>query len=225
MESLYLRILQHLEDKYELEPLAVPEDVREIKRLGGAFKLNMYNWRMEKIRKISIMRCSIRIPKLDIFAIEMYPESSYDLPLLALDFSKMKKKTFVYINIIPVIGDKKYIKKYVFPLRKIYKKYNIDNNKEPKEWMKSYLTDYSVYAMLDNSNLESAIECAFDYFKYYLKLLDRAKIISNPSYRIRVDTAGLNYCNELSEKDGSRKMLGRFIGMKRANKIFQEVIR
>ena len=225
MENVYNKILQHLEKKYELEPLAVPKDVREIRRLAGTFKLNMYNWRMEKIRKITIMRCSIRIPKLDIFAIEMYPESSYDLPLLAIDFSKMKKKTFVYINVIPVIGDKKYIKKYIYPLRKIYKKYNIENNKEPKEWMKSYLTDYTVYTMLDNSDLESAIECSFDYFIYYLELLDNAKIIKNPSYRIRVDTAGLNYCNDLSEKDGSRKMLGRFIGMKRANKIFQEVIR
>jgi hypothetical protein len=40
-----------------------------------------------------------------------------------------------------------------------------------------------------------------------------------------VATASLNYCDQLTEKDGSRKMLGRFTGMEKANRIFEEVIR
>ncbi len=39
-----------------------------------------------------MMRRTIRIPHLEIFAIEIYPEPDYDLPLLAIDFSCMKKQ-------------------------------------------------------------------------------------------------------------------------------------
>ena len=225
MENLYNRILQHLDGNYRLEPQAVPGDVREIRRLAGAFQLNMYNWSMEKTRKISVMRCNVKIPNLDIFAIEMYPEASYDIPLLAIDFSKMKKKTFVYINLIPLFDDKKYIKKYIFPLKSVHGRYKIENNKAPKEWMTPYVNDYTVYSMVDNAELDTAISCAYTYFTYYLGLLNKAVPIKNPAYRIKVETAGHNYCDDLSEKDGSRKMLGRFIGMKKANKIFREVIR
>ena len=47
----------------------------------------------------------------------------------------------------------------------------------------------------------------------------------HPDYRQQVEVASLSYCDQLSEKDGSRKMLGRFIGMDRAERIFREVIR
>lgn len=225
MDNLKNKILSKLESGYTLEPLPVPDDLKEIKRFLGVFKLNMYNWKMEKVRKISVMRCSVRVPGLEIFAIEIYPETDYDLPLLAIDFSCMKKKSFVYMNFIPLFQDEEYQKKYISPLKKVYDRYEIVPKKQAKEWMAPYITDYSVYAMPDNFLLDKACECAEDYFTFYLEMLDAAEKITAADYKKRVKTAALHYCDQLSEKDGSRKMLGRFIGMEKANRIFWEVIR
>ncbi len=91
--------------------------------------------------------------------------------------------------------------------------------------MNSYLHRYSVYAMPKNTLLPDAYECAYEYFACYLDMLDGAEKIQDSEYRKKVSAASLTYCDALSEKDGSRQMLGRFIGMKRADRIFREVIR
>lgn len=225
METLRNEIISLLESRYTLEPTPVPEDLREINRLMGLMKINMYNWKMEKVRKISIMRLSVRVPQLDVFGIEMYPDADYDLPLLAIDFSCMKKKTFVYINVIPLFADTEYQDKYIAPLKEVFDKDDIVPQKQPKEWMLPYVTDCTVYAMPDNSLLDKARACARDYLAYYLDMLDGAAKIADQDYRQKVEAASLHYCNELSEKDGSRKMLARFIGADKANRIFREVIR
>jgi hypothetical protein len=225
MEELKNRILSHLEGRYTLQPTSIPEDLKEIKRFWGMFQLNMYNWRLEKVRKVSIMRCTVRVPHLDIFAIEIYPEPDYDLPLLAIDFSCMKKKSFVYMNFIPLFTDRTYRDKYISRLQPIYERYTLVPQKTAKEWMSPYLTDYTVYAMPENSLLDKACACAWDYFSCYLDMLDAAEKITDPDYRNKIESVSLTYCDQLSEKDGSRKMLGRFTGMEKANRIFREVIR
>jgi hypothetical protein len=225
MDNLKNKIMAHLESRYTIEPLPVPDDLKEIKRFLGVFKLNMYNWKMEKVRKISVMRCSVRVPGLEIFAIEIYPETDYDLPLLAIDFSCMKKKSFVYMNFIPLFSDADYLEKYISPLEIVHGRYDIVPQKKPKEWMAPYITDYSVYAMPDNALFDRSCECAENYLIAYLEMLDSAQKITDPDYKKKVEAASLNYCDQLSEKDGSRKMLGRFTGMEKANRIFWEVIR
>ena len=225
MDELKKKIMSQLESRYTLEQTFVPDDLKEIKRFLGVFKLNMYNWKMEKVRKISVMRCSVRVPGLEIFAIEIYPETDYDVPLLAIDFSCMKKKSFVYMNFIPLFSSNEYHQKYISPFKEVYDRYDIIPKKQAKEWMVPYLTDYSVYAMPDNSLLDKACECAEGYLAFYLEMLDSAEKITDPLYKQKVETASLNYCDQLTEKDGSRKMLGRFTGMEKANRIFEEVIR
>jgi hypothetical protein len=40
-------------------------------------------------------------------------------------------------------------------------------------------------------------------------MLDAAEKITDPDYRNKIESVSLTYCDQLSEKDGSRKMLGR----------------
>ncbi len=224
MEDLENRILNQLESRYHLEPLPISEELREIKLPLGYLKLNMRNWRMGKVRKISVMRCTVLLPRLQIFAIEMYPEDDYDVPLLAIDFSKMKKKTFVYMNFIPMFEDDAYFKKYIARLEPIRNRYNIVPEVKPKDWMTPYITKHAVYSMPKNSLLDDARSQSIDYLTCYLDMLDSAEQITDPAHRDLVRASHTTYCNALSEKDGSRRMLGRFIGMKRADRIFKEVI-
>jgi len=225
MEALKNRIMDHLESRYALEPLPIDEDLREIKLPLGYMKMNLYNWSMEKVRKVNVMRSSVKMPSLEIYAIEIYPEDDYDLPLLAIDFSKMKKKTFVYLNFIPLFADAAYQEKYIDRLGPIREKYAIVPEVKAKDWMLPYLHQHSVYAMPKNALLPQAYECAFEYLTCYLDMLDKAEKVQDSDYGKKVRAASLAYCDELTEKDGSRKMLGRFIGMNRANRIFQDVIR
>lgn len=225
MEALKNKLLSHLEDRYTLQPTPISQDLQTIKRFLGTFRMNLYNWRFEKVRKVSMMRCTIRIPHLDIFAIEIYPEPDYDIPLLAIDFSCMKKKSFVYMNFIPLFTDNTYQDKYLSRLEPIHQRYTIVPQQTAKEWMNPYITPYTVYAMPENSLLDQACACAWDYFSCYLDMLDAAEQITDPVYRKQTESASLTYCDQLSEKDGSRKMLGRFIGMDKSNRIFWDVIR
>jgi hypothetical protein len=137
----------------------------------------------------------------------------------------MKKKSFIYMNFIPLFTDQPYLQRYVERLRPVKSRYAIEPPARPKPWMQPYLTDCSIYAMAPNSLLESAYACALDYLSCYLDLLDEMTPVVDSDYGRRVAEASLHYCDQLSEKDGSRKMLGRLIGMDRANRIFTEVIR
>jgi len=225
MDQLKDTMLDMIQQRYPLEPTPVPDDLQKIRLPLGFLSMQLYNWRAPKIRKVNVMRSTVKFPRLEILALEIYPESTYDIPLLAIDFSCMKKKSFVYMNFIPLSTDPQYLQRYIYRLRSVKGRYAIEPAAKPKEWMQPYLTDCSIYAMAGNSLLESAFACARDYVGCYLGLLDEAAPVTDSDYGRQVAEASRTYCDQLSEKDGSRKMLGRFIGMDRANRIFREVIR
>jgi hypothetical protein len=225
MEQFKNTMLEMIQERYPLEETPVPEDLRDIRLPLGFITLQLYNWRTAKVRKVNVMRSAVKLPRLQVMALEIYPESNYDIPLLAIDFSCMKKKSFVYMNFIPLFNEPEYLQRYVERIRPVMDKYAIGPPAKPKDWMRPYLTDCSIYAMADNSLLESAKACALDYLRCYLDLLDEASPVTDSDYARRVAEASLHYCDELTEKDGSRKMLGRFIGKNRAKRIFKEVIR
>ncbi len=225
MDHLKDAMLAMIRERYPLEPTFVPEDLRHIRLPLGFMTLRLDNWRAPKVRKVNVMRSSVKLPRLEILALEIYPESCYDMPLLAIDFSCMKKKSFIYMNFIPLFTDRQYLQRYVERLRPVVAGYAIGPPAKPKEWMQPYLHDCSIYAMADNGLLEKAFACALDVLRCYLGLLDEAAPAADPEYAQRAAAASLHYCDQLSEKDGSRKMLGRFIGMDRATRIFKEVIR
>ena len=214
-----------IQERYSLEPTPIPEDLRAIRLPLGFVTIGLDNWRAPKVRKVNVMRSAVKLPRLEVLALEIYPESDYDIPLLAIDFSCMKKKSFIYMNFIPLFTDQEYQQRYIDRLRPVVNQYAIGPPAKPKPWMQPYLHDCSIYAMADNSLLESAYACALDYLRTYLDVLDEASPVTDSDYARRVADASLHYCDQLSEKDGSRKMLGRFIGMERANRIFREVIR
>jgi len=225
MEKFANEILGRLRERITMAPMEVPEEVREVKRMLGNFKINMYNWQSEKMRKISVMKASMAFPVMNIFALETYPESGYDFPLLAIDFSGLKKKTFVYISFLAVINDPSYLEKYISPMKAIHQKYAIGRSKEPKEWLLPYTTEYTQYSMVRNTELGKAMDCAHEFLDLYLDMAGSAEKNKDAAYVERFDRACLDYCDVLSEKDGSRQMLGKIIGMKKANIIFNEVIR
>ena len=112
----------------------------------------------------------------------------------------MKKKSFIYMNFIPLFTDQEYLQRYIERLRPVLSRYAIGPPAKPKPWMQPYLHDCSIYAMADNSLLESAYACALDYLRTYLDLLDEARPVTDCDYAQRVAEAELELLRSVKRK-------------------------
>jgi 15,16-dihydrobiliverdin:ferredoxin oxidoreductase len=224
MDELLSKTLKKIEEKFQLEPVAIPEDLRETRFPLSLLKLQCYNWKAEKIRKIYFMRVKVRVPTLDVLGMAIYPETDFDVPIFTCDLSCTKKKVFTHINFIPLFSDESYHKKYIEPLKPVFEKYNHFPPHKMREWMLKYHSSYTFYSMPEKSSLEELKCCALDYLSVYLDIISQAKPIEDKQYLEKVKEAHKAYENDLLTKDASQKMLARIIGKEKARRIFQEVI-
>ena len=92
------------------------------------------------------------------------------------------------------------------------------------EYLKPYLSPYCIFTKTDKTHLEEIKRCGMDYLTLYLDLLSQSEAVEDISYRDKIERAQKKYTHDLITHDPSRKMLGRIIGKKRADRIFKEVI-
>ena len=224
MDELLSKTLKKIEGKFQLEPVAIPEDLRETRYPLSLMQLQCYNWKAEKVRKIYFMRVKVRVPTLDVLGMAIYPESNFDVPIFTYDLSGTKKKVFTHINFIPLFNDESYYKKYLEPLKPVFEKYNHFPPHKMREWMLKYHSPYTFYSMPEKSFLNELKSCALDYLTVYLDIISRAKPIEDKQYLKQIEEAHKAYANDLLTKDASQKMLAKIIGKEKARRIFHEVI-
>jgi len=90
--------------------------------------------------------------------------------------------------------------------------------------MQKYHSPYTVYSMPENSLIGDLRSCSMAYLSLYLEMLSQAEKIQDPDYRQHVAHMHKTYTEDLLTHDNSRKMLGKIIGTKRADRIFHEAI-
>ena len=73
MEQLKNRMLAMIQERYPLEPTPVPEDLRTIRLPLGFVTIGLDNWRAPKVRKVNVMRSTVKLPRLEVLALEIYP--------------------------------------------------------------------------------------------------------------------------------------------------------
>jgi len=224
MDELFDNALNQIEKKIELEPIALPEELKHIRLPMGMVDMHCYNWKAEKIRKIYFVRIKVTIPSFDIFGMALYPEANLDIPSFACDFSCTRKKVFTYINFIPLFNEQSYLDKYIEPMKQMFDKYNNFPKQKIREWMQSYISNYTIYTFPQKTMLKELKSCAIDYLTLYLEMFSQAEEITDTSYRDEVEKAQKKYVQDLTNNDASRKMLGRIIGKERANRFFHEVV-
>ena len=213
MDELASRAKELLEEKMDLEPSPLPQEISHITLPLRLLDLKCYNWRADKVRKIYFMRMKVTVPSFDIFGMAIYPGSTLDIPSFVFDFSCTKKKVFSYINFVPLFDEPPYLEKYIEPMKKVYETYTEFPRQTIREWMQPYVSPYAVYSFPLKSDLPELKECALDYLQLYLELFSRAEEIKDPAYADEVKKARKLYLNNLATYDNSRKMLGRIIAV------------
>jgi hypothetical protein len=159
-----------------------------------------------------------------MLGVSIYPDPCFDLPIFIFDITEMKKKMVAYINFMPLSTDPEYLKKYIDPLKAVTDKYRHLPKKEMPEWMVPYQNDATIYSMPNAKYADDVKNCSLDYLKVYLELFSKAEKITDAPRLESIKKAHDRYCQDIVEKDGSRKMIAKLIGMKKANRVFREVL-
>jgi len=224
LDRVYSESLKKIDEKISLQPLELPKELAKTRYPFGVFELLCNNWSGEGASKVYAMRIKIPLLSFDMLGMSVYPEPDYDLPVFIFDITQMKKKMVAYINFMPLFNNEAYLKKYLDPLN-IYKdKYKHFPAHSMPEWMKPYQTSATIYSMPDATAADDVKNCALDYLTLYLDLFSKAKKVEDDSYGEKVKKAHDAYRQDIIEKDGSRKMIAKIIGMKKANRLFREVL-
>ena len=90
--------------------------------------------------------------------------------------------------------------------------------------MVPYQNDATIYSMPNAKYADEVKNCSLDYLKVFLKLFLKAEKITDASRLESIKKAQDRYCQDIVEKDGSRKMIAKIVGMKKANQVFREVL-
>jgi hypothetical protein len=78
--------------------------------------------------------------------------------------------------------------------------------------------------MSDAKYADDVKNCSLDYLKVFLELFSKAEKIMDVPYLESIKKAHDRYCQDIVEKDGSRKTIAKIVGMKKANQVFREVL-
>jgi 15,16-dihydrobiliverdin:ferredoxin oxidoreductase len=224
MDEFLKMALEKIKKNFSIESIPLPENLKQIKLPLGLIEILCYNWKAAKIRKIYSFRLKATFSLLDIIVIGIYPEPTVDLPIFDCEFNGMRKRVFPVINFVPLFNHSSYLKKYIEPMKPVFEKYSHFSRAQVIEYLKPYLSPYCIFTKTDKTHLEEIKRCGMDYLTLYLDLLSQAEEVEDISYRDEVERAQKKYTHDLITHDPSRKMLGRIIGKKRADRIFKEII-
>ena len=224
MDRVYSEALKSIEKVILLETLTLPPRLAKTRYPFGMFELLCNNWTGQGARKVYSMRIKLPLFSFDMLGVSIYPDPCFDLPIFIFDITEMKKKMVVYINFMPLSTDPDYFKKYIDPLKAVTDKYSHFPKKEMPEWMIPYQNDATIYSMPNAKYADEVKNCSLDYLKVFLELFLKAEKITDASRLESIKKAHDRYCQDIVEKDGSRKMIAKIIGMKKANQVFREVL-
>ena len=224
MDDLFNDILGQCSSALKLEEIPIPPELARTKYPFGILDLVCRNWRAAPLRKIYSMRAKIRVPRLDILGMAFHPEPCYDIPIFLFDLSCTSKKIVTYINVFAALDDPSYYETYMKPFEQLARRYAHFQPFEMPEWMQYYRSACTIYSHPESVCLDELKACVRQYFSLYLPMLESAKKISDPMRAEAVQRFHARMVSDVLTKDGSRIMLGRAIGQKKASRLFQEVL-
>jgi len=224
MDRVFSEALKSIKKVIPLELLNLPPELAKTIYPFGIFELLCNNWTGQGARKVYSMRIKLPVPSFDMLGTSIYPEACFDLPIFIFDITQMKKKMVAYINFMPLSTDPEYLKKYIDPLKAVTAKYRHFPQKEMPEWMVPYQNDATIYSMPDAKYADDIKNCSLDHLQVYLDLFSKSEKITAAARLESIKKAQDRYCQDIVEKDGSRKMIERIKGMKKANRVFWEVL-
>ena len=163
-----------------------------------------------------------------IFNSVIYPDYSYDLPLLGIDFLAFgAKKILIVLDFQPLFREPAYIEKYIAPMSSVRDKYkDLAQDLEMKFYdANQYFSKNLLFAKTDSESVLNRLLPAFqEYVQLYCETLAAATPMADPSDRARIMTAQKDYDTYSADRDPASGLFGSYFGHEWSERFLYEFL-
>lgn len=220
---------RELFQKFDLQSQPIPSGLAQnvSERSKNRATIQSWSYRCEQLRKIRYTYIDAG-ESAQVFNSVVYPDFSYDLPLLGIDLLCFgQKKILVVIDFQPLFRDSVYQAKYVEPMRAVYQKYDdLVQNLGMKFYdADHYFSRYLLFAKTDRETVERRVFPAFiDYLDLYWQLLADATPQQDARQIERIRRAQQNYDRYSAERDPAHGLFSSYFGTEWAERFLYEFL-
>lgn len=223
-EQRFRTVIGKIEEHIPLEAVELDPELAEPKSILQILRVNCYNWRAERLKKVHTLRFTVKRPSLDALNMIIYPDPSLDAPIFLFFFLLTKRKVVCHFNVNNPFTDNAYQAKWVDPLTAILKTYPpFDVQDRYPDWMKRYKNSCTIYGLFEKDRLDDLTACAMDYLDVYLPLLAQERRVDDFEKLDRIQAFHEQFKNDIRTQDKAQGMISKFIGKEKSRRIFYEV--
>ncbi|RMF98432.1 MAG: hypothetical protein D6734_00330 [Candidatus Schekmanbacteria bacterium] len=231
-QTLKLRFNEIVKERFTKEfdtkKVDIEDDLAYIKNdRDGAFVDHTYE--VLRCKKIKAIKLSALNAEDTIYVRNgiILPEDDYDIPLFTYDLVEASSRMFSTIDIVPLLKNEEYNKRYVLPMKPITDKYNdiprIEGAKQDiSEWGKEFESGQKLYIRCAKE-YEPKIEEAFnEYLDLYISFIKNAEPINDENAKKEMANLKERYKKAYHENDPGVGPMTIFFGKEWAEKFFEE---
>ncbi len=230
---MYKPFLEHLErslfERFEIQSRPIPAGLEVQVSERGRNPATIQSWCYEcpEFRKIRYTYIDAGA-SAQIFNSVIYPNSTYDLPLLGIDFLSFGQvKNLIVMDFQPLFQDPAYLEKYIHPLQSLHDRYpDLSQNLEMKFYdANQYFSKYLLFAKTDPETVKTRVFEAFqDYLNLYWQLLAAATPLTDPAQIQRIVRAQKDYDQYSADRDPASGLFSSYFGQEWAEKFLFEFL-
>ena len=208
---------KELSARFELSSRPIPSGLEKMVSERGKNPATIQSWSYQssELRKIRYSYIDAG-ETAQIFNSVIYPDYSYDLPLLGIDFLSFgQKKILVVLDFQPLFRDESYIHKYIEPMAQIKDKYkDLTQDLEMKFYdANQYFSKNLLFAKTDTETVINQLFPAFqEYLQLYWQLLGESSPRTSPAERQRIIKAQKDYDQYSADRDPASGLFSSYFG-------------
>jgi 15,16-dihydrobiliverdin:ferredoxin oxidoreductase len=230
---MYKPFLEHLErslfERFEVQSRPIPAGLESQVSERGRNPATIQSWCYEcpEFRKIRYTYIDAGA-SAQIFNSVIYPNPTYDLPLLGIDFLSFGQvKNLIVMDFQPLFQDPAYLEKYIHPLQILHDRYpDLAQNLEMKFYdANQYFSRYLLFAKTDPETVRTRVFEAFkDYLNLYWQMLAEATPSTDPVAVQQIVRAQKDYDQYSADRDPASGLFSSYFGHEWAEKFLFEFL-
>lgn len=233
MPVMYKPFLDHLEKelshRFELHRRPMPTGLDSLTSDRGRHPATIQSWcyQCPEFRKIRYTYIDAGT-SAQILNSVIYPNHTYDLPLLGIDFLSFGNvKNLIVMDFQPLFQDEAYLTKYIHPLKVLHDQYpDLAQGLEMKFYdANQYFSKYLLFAKTDAETVRTRVFDAFkDYLNLYWQLLDDATPFSSLDDIQRIIDAQKEYDQYSADRDPASGLFSSYFGHEWSERFLYEFL-
>ncbi len=217
-------VIARIENHLPLKEVVLDPELSAADSFLKILRVKCFNWTNERITKVHALRFDVNLPPIETLNMIVYPDQHYDAPIFLFFFFISKRKVICHFNVNCPFDDADYLAKWVDPISGIMNKYPpFEVMDRYPEWMKKYQQKDTVYGLFEKGRLEDLTNASFDVLDFYLPLLAECEKVTDPDRLKRIADFHDKFRDDIRTQDKAQGMMSKFIGKKKAHRIFYEV--